>query len=366
MLPPQRKIIHIDCDCFYASIEMRDKPELADIPLAVGGNPHTRGVIATCNYIARRFGVHSAMSSAKALTLCPDLLIVPPDMKRYREASEQIMQIYQGFTNLIEPLSLDEAYLDVTAQPHHHGSATLMAQAIRQQIADEVGITASAGIAPNKFLAKIASDWNKPNGQFVITPDQVAAFIAELPVKKVHGVGKVTAKQLHALGITTCGDMQHWALADLIRHFGRFGERLHELSRGIDHREVSTDRAHKSISVEETYPEDLPDLATCEAKLPELLSRLQVRMDRNEVTEFKGVTVKLKFADFSQTTVEHKSQLLDPNLIRELLQTGYQRGNKPVRLLGVGVRLSGAETSVSGHQLSLFSQLSDTTPTASS
>jgi DNA polymerase-4 len=180
----QRKIIHVDCDCFYAAIEMRDNPALRDIPLAVGGQPDSRGVIATCNYIARRFGVHSAMSSARALRLCPQLLILPPDMARYRAASQQIMAIYERYTPLIEPLSLDEAYLDVSTQPHEQGSATRMAAAIRRQIQAEVGITASAGIAPNKFLAKIASDWNKPDGQFVIRPQDVDAFVLQLPVEK--------------------------------------------------------------------------------------------------------------------------------------------------------------------------------------
>jgi DNA polymerase-4 len=183
----QRKIIHVDCDCFYAAIEMRDNPALRDIPLAVGGQPDSRGVIATCNYIARRFGVHSAMSSARALRLCPQLLILPPDMARYRAASQQIMAIYERYTPLIEPLSLDEAYLDVSTQPHEQGSATRMAAAIRRQIQAEVGITASAGIAPNKFLAKIASDWNKPDGQFVIRPQDVDAFVLQLPVEKFMG-----------------------------------------------------------------------------------------------------------------------------------------------------------------------------------
>ena len=195
-----RKIIHCDCDCFYAAIEMRDDPALVGRPLAVGGKPDSRGVVATCNYEARAFGVRSAMPTSRALRLCPELILVPPDFERYRAASRQILAIYRDYTALVEPLSLDEAYLDVSGVDRCRGSATLMAEEIRARIRAEVGITASAGIAPNKFLAKIASDWNKPDGQFVIRPDDVDAFVLELPVSKLFGVGKVTAAKLEQLG----------------------------------------------------------------------------------------------------------------------------------------------------------------------
>ncbi|OWY40906.1 DNA polymerase IV [Xenophilus sp. AP218F] len=347
-----RKIIHVDCDCFYAAIEMRDDPSLRAVPLAVGGRPETRGVVATCNYVARRFGVHSAMSSARALRLCPDLIIVPPDMARYRAASQQIMLIYQAFTPLIEPLSLDEAYLDVSGQPHEQGSATRMAEAIRRRIREEVGITASAGIAPNKFLAKVASDWNKPDGQFLIRPQDVAAFVKTLPVEKIFGVGKVTAGRLHQLGIQSCGDLQRWERADLLRHFGKMGERLYELSRGQDERQVETDRGRKSISVEETYAHDLPDLAACLAKLPELVDRLQARLARNGNPAYRGLSVKLKFDDFSQTTVENSGSQLSNVRFGELLRAGHARGRRPVRLLGVGVKL--ADENDLPRQLRLF------------
>ncbi|MCD4501940.1 DNA polymerase IV [Chromobacterium vaccinii] len=340
MNAPQRKIIHVDCDCFYAAIEMRDDPSLREVPLAVGGRPETRGVVATCNYIARRYGVHSAMSSARALRLCPELVILPPDMARYRLASQQIMAIYQRYTDVIEPLSLDEAYLDVTGQPYEQGSATLMAEAIRRQIRDEVGITASAGIAPNKFLAKVASDWNKPDGQFLIRPRDVDGFVVTLPVEKIHGVGRVTAERLHRLGIHSCGDLRRWSPADLFRHFGSFGERLLALSQGRDERPVSTDRSRKTISVEETYAQDLPDLANCLSKLPELADRLQARLARSGSPEFKGLSVKLKFDDFSQTTVEQPGYALSMAAFGQLLRTGYARGARPVRLLGVGVKLA--------------------------
>ncbi|MGB9110880.1 MAG: DNA polymerase IV, partial [Telluria sp.] len=204
MNTPTRKIIHCDCDCFYASVEMRDDPSLRGRPLAVGGRPDQRGVVATCNYEARRFGIHSAMATAQAMKLCPELLLIPPNMEKYRIASTQIMEIYRDYTELVEPLSLDEAYLDVTASPHCKGSATLIAQEIRRRIFETVGITASAGVAPSKFVAKIASDWNKPDGLFLVRPEEVDDFVAALPVKKLHGVGKVTAAKMNGLGVQTC------------------------------------------------------------------------------------------------------------------------------------------------------------------
>ena len=374
----QRKIIHVDCDCFYAAVEMRDQPAWHTIPLAVGGPPDARGVIATCNYLARRDGVHSAMASAQALKRCPSLLIVPPDMARYRAASEDINAIYRAYTDLIEPLSLDEAFLDVSQVEHCAGSATRMAQAIRSRIREEVGITASAGVAPNKFLAKIASDWNKPDGLCVVRPDQVASFVAALPVGRLFGVGKVTAARMHALGLITCADVQTWELARLIRHFGRFGARLYELARGIDHRPVECDRARLSISVETTYPADLPTLAACQAELPALLAQLKRRLIRYGSPSFKQIVLKLKFNDFQQTTAESGACRLgidrtlgresekhdaptcessfDPRVLQPqipnsgkglelarytaLLDTSWRRGQRPVRLLGVGVRLA--------------------------
>ncbi|MCW3480763.1 DNA polymerase IV [Neisseriaceae bacterium JH1-16] len=350
---PQRKIIHVDCDCFYAAIEMRDDPSLVDIPLAVGGRPDARGVIATCNYIARRYGVHSAMASATAIKRCPTLKIIRPDMARYRAASRQIMTIYQDYTELIEPLSLDEAYLDVTASPHHQGSATRIAEEIRARIRAEVGITASAGVAPNKFLAKVASDWNKPDGLWVIRPQDVAAFVAALPVKKIHGVGRVTAEKLAGLGIASCADLAAWPLDKLTEQFGRFGERLYQMARGIDHRAVETERPRKSLSVEETFVRDLPDRAACHAELPMLLAMLAERWQRAGSPPFKQLTVKIKFADFTQTTAEHLGQRLDAEGYAALLDVAWARGARPVRLLGVGVRMS-EDGQVMPEQLTLF------------
>ncbi len=337
----QRKIIHCDCDCFYAAVEMRDDPSLAGRPLAVGGRAETRGVIATCNYEARAFGVHSAMSTARALKLCPQLVLLPPDFERYRAASRQILAIYHDYTPLVEPLSLDEAYLDVTGIDRCRGSATLIAEEIRARIREEVGITASAGIAPNKFIAKVASDWNKPDGQFVVRPQDVDAFVAALPVKKIFGVGKVTAAKLNRLGVETCGDLRGWTLADLAREFGSFGASLHRLCRGIDERPVKPDRIRKSLSVETTYVTDLPDLAACRAALPALVEEFQHRFERaREPRPVVKAVVKIKFADFSQTTAECGASAPDVDVWLRLLDEGHARRRLPVRLLGVGVRFA--------------------------
>jgi len=354
MNTPTRKIIHCDCDCFYASVEMRDDPSLRGRPLAVGGRPDQRGVIATCNYEARRFGIHSAMATAQAMKLCPELLLIPPNMEKYRIASRQIMEIYRDYTELVEPLSLDEAYLDVSDSPHCKGSATLIAQEIRRRIFETVGITASAGVAPSKFVAKIASDWNKPDGLFLVRPDEVDAFVAALPVKKLHGVGKVTAAKMHSLGVQTCADLRSWSMAKLQEHFGSFGARLHDLCRGIDVREVNPVRERKSISTEETYTPDVPDLPACLALLPELMEQLQGRIKRNNAEKFiNKLFVKIKFNDFQQTTVECVGYAPNLAIYTHLMETGWLRASRPVRLLGVGVRLSDIEQV---EQLSLFDE----------
>ncbi|WCD79102.1 MULTISPECIES: DNA polymerase IV [Pseudomonas] len=336
----QRKIIHIDCDCFYAAIEMRDDPSLAGRPLAVGGSADRRGVIATCNYEARAYGVRSAMSSHHALKLCPDLLIVRPRFDAYREASREIHAILRDFTEIIEPLSLDEAYLDVSESPHFSGSATRIAQEIRKRVWQELRITVSAGVAPNKFLAKIASDWRKPNGLFVITPDQVDDFVAELPVSKLHGVGKVTADKLGRLGVINCVDLREWSRVALAREFGSFGERLYGLARGVDERAVQVDSRRQSLSVENTFDQDLPDLGACLERLPELYEELQRRLQRLDSSYKPGKPfVKLKFHDFSQTTLEQAGAGRDLDSYKLLLGAAFARGDKPVRLIGVGVRL---------------------------
>ena len=339
-----RRIVHIDCDSFYASIEMRDNPSLAELPIAVGGAPERRGVIATCNYLAREFGVHSAMPSATARKLCPGLIIIKPDMANYRAASQQIHDLFRDYTNIIEPLSLDEAFLDLSDSQLHGGNASLIASEIRERIAEQVNITVSAGIAPNKFLAKIASDWNKPNGQFAIEPEMVDNFVRDLPVRKLFGVGQVTAARMEKLGITTCGDLRNVDRERLDRQFGSFGKRLFELCRGIDHRLVQPTRIRKSVSVENTFATDLPDLQACLAELPGLYEQLSIRMDslRSRYQVSKQI-VKIKFHDFVSTTVETLSNTTDLKKYRELIEEGFQRGQRPVRLLGIGARLSPVE-----------------------
>ncbi|KRO70660.1 MAG: DNA polymerase IV [OM182 bacterium BACL3 MAG-120619-bin3] len=356
--PRQRKIIHCDCDCFYASIEMRDNPALRGKPIAVGGSPERRGVVATCNYEAREFGIHSAMASATARRLCPDLIIIRTDMEKYRLASSQIHEIFQRYTDLIEPLSLDEAFLDVSDCDEFRGSATRIAEAIRNEVREVVGITISAGIAPNKFLAKIASDWNKPDGQFAVLPNDVDDFVAKLAVKKLHGVGKVTAAKMHRLNLRTCNDLQNFGADALTEHFGSFGERLFELSRGIDNRPVSTDRIRKSVSVENTFDTDLPDLDSSLEAMLGLLPKLELRLKRlDNHYAIKKQFVKLKFHDFVTTTVEMLSEDTNPENYRTLCEQGFARGERAVRLIGVGVRVEPLENSaevVSGDQLSLL------------
>ena len=339
---------------------MRDNPELADKPIAVGGSPERRGVVATCNYAARKFGIHSAMSSAVARKRCADLIIVRPDMEKYRSASSKIHRIFERYTSLIEPLSLDEAYLDVTECSLFDGDASAIAQAIRDAVRSEVGITISVGIAPNKFLAKVASDWNKPDGQFAVHRDEVEDFLTELPVRKLHGVGKVTAEKMAKLGINSCGDLRLMDIQELRKHFGSFGERLKQLSAGIDSRRVQIERIRKSVSVENTFPQDLPSLTACLADIPDLKTKLNMRLERiNNDYRIHKQFIKIKFSDFNQTTVEMVSDSDDTENYCALCEEGFGRGNKPVRLLGVGVRIQpqnktvSAEADVDQLQLSL-------------
>lgn len=340
---------------------MRDNPELAGKPIAVGGSPERRGVVATCNYEARKFGIHSAMASATARLKCPDLIIIKPEMEKYRAASLQIHEVFNRYTTYIEPLSLDEAYLDVSDCQRYDGSATRIAEAIRSEVEEKVNITISAGIAPNKFLAKIASDWNKPNGQFVIRPDEIAEFVARLPVKKLHGVGKVTAAKMQRLGIATCKDLQELNAELLRKHFGSFGDRLHQLSQGIDQRPVKTERTRKSLSVENTYATDLPTLESCLNELPALSRQLAKRLaNLDAVPQIHKQFVKVKFHDFEQTTVEMLSSSTDINNYLKLCQDGFIRGDKPVRLLGLGIRLQSAAATpdVESNQLNLSLNIS--------
>ncbi|GHC25861.1 DNA polymerase IV [Aidingimonas halophila] len=343
MTTPTRKILHADCDCFYAAVEMRDRPELADVPLAVGGSAEKRGVIATCNYPARAYGVRSAMPTAKALRLCPDLMVLPPDFERYRVVSRQIQAIFHDLTALVEPLSLDEAYLDVSTVTRFRGSATWMAQWLKQETYQHTGITLSVGAAPSKFLAKVASDWNKPDGLCVIEPERVDAFLQELSVKRLHGVGPATAAKLEEMAIHTCGELREWPLDILIDRFGKFGYRLYELSRGIDEREVAVTRERKSVSVETTFDRDLPDFEACSQALDPLNHKLRQRLERQGNPPLDKVFIKVRFDDFSITTQETAGQEPSSTHYRSLLEQIWYRNPRPVRLLGVGVRLTPPE-----------------------
>ncbi|HAT1525495.1 DNA polymerase IV [Morganella morganii] len=337
-----RKIIHIDMDCFYAAIEMRDDPRLRDIPLAIGGSSDRRGVIATANYPARRFGVHSAMSTAKALLLCPHLKVIPGRMELYKTTSRHLHAIFARYTSLIEPLSLDEAYLDVTDSLQCRGSATLIAEAIRKTIFSELGLTASAGVAPVKFLAKIASDLNKPDGQYIITPEQVADFVLSLPLRKIPGVGKVTAKRLADLGLETCRDVQHYDQISLLKQFGKFGQIIWQRSHGTDERPVCPDRERKSVGVERTLAEDIASWDECQTIIDELFPELERRLAKvSPDLRIARQGIKLKFADFQQTTQEHVHQVLDKADLLKTAELAWEsrREGRGVRLVGLHVTL---------------------------
>ncbi|RYE56008.1 MAG: DNA polymerase IV [Sphingobacteriales bacterium] len=350
-----RKIIHCDADCFYASVEMRDDPSLRNRPIAVGGSSDHRGVISTCNYEARKFGIHSAMPSSTARRLCPDIILLPHRMEVYKEVSQQMRSIFYDYTELVEPLSLDEAFLDVSESTLHQGSATLIAKEIRQRIKTELGITVSAGIAPNKFLAKVASDWNKPDGQFVIPPSDIETFIAKLPVKKIYGVGKSMAAKLAEINIFTCEDIQKFSIFELSQRFGQMGSRLYHLSRGIDDREVTVNRRRKSLSVENTFTHDLKDVSQCLNELPLLSQQLVSRLRRVD-DDYKIIKlfVKIKFSDFTTTTIERSASSVSQTELQELCKEAYARSNISVRLLGVGVRFIDLREDNAFFQLDLF------------
>jgi len=334
-----RKIIHIDMDYFYAQVEERENPELKGKPIAVGGYSERRGVLCTSNYIARQYGVRAALPTQMALQKCPELIIVPPNFELYKEISQRIKKIFSEYTDLIEPLSLDEAYLDVTHNQSCHNSATLLAREIRQKIKQQENLTASAGISSNKFLAKIASDWKKPNGQFTIPPEDINQFVLNLDIKKIFGVGPVMAKKLNDMDIYQCSDLQVFSLTESIQKFGKMGAMLYERSRGIDNRAVIHHRKRKSLSVEETYEHDLTNLDACLQQIPKLMQKLTQRLIKaNTQNKIYKLFVKIKFFDFSQTTVEHINHMMDQSAYEALLKEGFHRGNKAVRLLGLGLR----------------------------
>lgn len=324
-------------DCFYAAVEMRERPELAGKPVAVGGGSR-RGVVTTCNYEARRFGVRSAMPGFQARELCPDLVFLPVRFDLYRAESARIRAILNEYTPLVEPLSLDEAYLDVTESGRF---AWDIAREIRRRIVETTGLTASAGIAPNKMLAKIASDWRKPDGQFAILPGQIDDFMETLPVRKLWGVGPRCAEKLARMGVTTCGELQRVDTSCLAAAFGRWGVEMHQLARGIDHRPVEPSRPRKSLSTESTFMENLATESACLERVTALWEELAGDL-RSKAGDraIRSVFVKIKFADFTRTTVERSSAPVDLETVRQLVREGWSRGGKSVRLIGVGVRFA--------------------------
>jgi len=335
---PQRKIIHIDMDAFYASVEQRDNPELRGKPVAVGGSGR-RGVLTTCSYEARKYGVRSAMPGYKAQALCPDIIFVPPRFEAYAEVSRQIREIFHRYTDIIEPLSLDEAFLDVTECKKDIPYATEIARAIKKDIFDETQLTASAGVSYCKFIAKIASDENKPNGITVIKPHQAVQFLEKLDVKKFFGVGKVTAKKMNDLGIHTGLDLKQWSQLDLIKHFGKTGGFYYDIVRGIDNRPVKPNRERKSIAVERTMQEDMTTLSALEERLKLIADKLVERLDNKEKYG-RTITLKLKTADFDIITrsrsVSHPVIRLDEILSigLGLLRDNYSEPT-PIRLIGL-------------------------------
>ena len=337
--PPVRKIIHVDMDAFYASVEQRDHPELKGQPVAVGGGH--RGVVAAASYEARKFGVRSAMPSVTAKRRCPDLVFVKPRFEAYKAVSQHIRAIFADYTDLIEPLSLDEAYLDVTEDRLGLGTARAIAEDIRRRIREECQLTASAGVSYCKFIAKLASDQNKPDGLCVITPEKGPAFVATLPVARFHGVGPKTAEKMERLGIFTGADLAAWSREQLDAHFGSSGEWYWKIARGIDERPVRPDRPYKSVSAERTFDEDLRDPQALAAELERVCGHAWARIERAEVTG-RTVTLKVKFADF--TLITRSKSFVRPIASQDAflaagqaLLAGLMPVPKGIRLLGLGL-----------------------------
>jgi DNA polymerase-4 len=336
-----RKIIHIDMDAFFASVEQLDNPELRGKPVAVGGSGE-RSVVAAASYEARKFGVRSAMPSVIAKRLCPDLIFVKHNFTRYTEVSGAIHEIFREYTDLIEPLSIDEAFLDVTEDKKNIGSATVIAKKIRNEIKSKTGLTASAGVSVNKFLAKIASDINKPDGLYVIRPEAAEKFIEELAVEKFYGIGRVTAQKMHKLGIHTGADLKKWDRVSLVRNFGKSGVFFYDIVRGIDDRPVEPDQERKSVGTELTYEKDLTTRFEVIAELYKLEKELMERMEHSEATG-RTITLKVKFSDFRQIT---RSKTLQ-NYIRdfETLHKEVSEIRKSLKLEGTRIRLLGLSIS---------------------
>lgn len=361
-----RKVIHIDMDAFFASVEQRDNPDLRGKPVAVGGGG-ARGVVAAASYKARKFGVRSAMPSSRARRLCPDLIFVPPRFDVYRHVSSQIREIFLSWTPLVQPLSLDEAYLDVTENLKNEPSATRIAEAIRAEIKARTQLTASAGVSYNKFLAKIASDMDKPNGLYVITPAQGADFVAKLPVRKFHGVGPATAARMEDCGIVTGEDLRARSLEFLQQKFGKAGHYYYWAARGIDNRAVNPKQERKSIGSETTFQTDLTSFDACMAKLDGLIESVARHCGRRDISG-KTVTLKLRYSDFTTLTRSRTvgQPIKDAAALREtvqLLLNGLMPLPQGVRLLGVTLSsLVDSQMQAEASQSSLFDHEPDDNP----
>ncbi len=331
-------------DCFFAAVEMRDNPALRNVPIAIGGSSDRRGVISTANYPARKFGVRSAMPTSHAMKLCPHLVLVRGNMRKYVEASERVFEIFHEYSSLVQPVSIDEAYLDVTDSDLFFNSATWIAEDIRKKIFERTGLTASAGISTNKLLAKLASDFNKPNGKFTVPPDQIENFITRIPVERIPGIGKVTAKRLHEMGLKTCLDLQQYSASDMINLFGKFGETLYEFCRGKDEREIETEYERKSLGTEETYIKDISDLEEMKAHIKKMFAEVKESLADYDDRVIKNLHVKIKYYDFKQTTIERKLPFEEENFVM-LLEERWLQDPRPIRLLGVGVKFEEEKTS---------------------
>nr|WP_288879517.1 DNA polymerase IV [uncultured Pedobacter sp.] len=336
-----RKIIHIDMDAFYASVEQRDFPEFKGKPIAVGGSPDGRGVVATASYEARKFGVKSAMPSRQALQLCPEIIFVRPRFDAYKAVSTHIREIFSRYTDLIEPLSLDEAYLDVTEDKLNIGSALEIAKQIKQAIKDELNLTASAGVSSGKFVAKIASDMNKPDGLTFIGPSKIESFMERLPVERFFGVGKVTAKKMKSMQLHTGADLKRLTEQDLIKYFGKMGKFYYAIVRGIDHRAVQPERQTKSLAVEDTFEHDLITIEEMHTELSKLADKLAFRLNKNQL-KGRTITLKLKYSDFKQITRNQSfpNPVSDYQIIidtAKLLLENIDLVDKKVRLLGISL-----------------------------
>lgn len=355
---PIRKIIHVDMDAFYASVEQRDHPEYRNKPVVVGGSPQGRGVVAAASYEARKFGIHSAMPASRAVRLCPDAVFVKPRFDVYREVSNQIRAIFFEYTDLVEPLSLDEAYLDVTENHINLPSATLIAKQIKKRIKSETNLTASAGVAGNKFLAKIASDLDKPDGLSVITPDKTELFIENLEIGEFYGVGKATKHKMESLGIRTGADLKEWNEIDLVKQFGKSGHHYYRIARGIDNRQVKPNRIRKSIGKERTFSEDVSDLEWIKTFLTELAEKITTSMMKLDAAG-KTITLKVRYKNFETVTrsqtlqgYTNSAEEISSTAIRLLEQT--ETGIREVRLLGISVStLNLTEGGVVGKQLEI-------------